>query len=601
MNEDKLKKVLSLLPSNPGVYLMKNSNGKVIYIGKSVCLKNRVRSYFNTRKNDVKTQAMVASIEDIELIVTDNEVEALILENNLIKKHKPRYNVLLKDSKTHPYIKVTVKDEYPRIEKVRKVKFKDGNLYFGPFPNSGDLNVIVDMLSKKFRLCNSAKAIKSDKQRPCLRYHLNACMGACMRKVSPENYLENVNEAIKVLSGKRKPEFSDMKKQIQCLTNEFRYEEAAEIRDMVLALKRFFITQKVEFLVSVNADIWGSCQVADRIVFSNFFIRAGKLLGNRVIQVEREPATDIEKVFANVITQFYESNIIPSDIYSSILPDGSEAIKIVLSNRAQKKVSIKTAEKGRYKKLQAMADDNAFEVIKNVQADERKDPHKAVVELKKRLQLKTMPLTIECIDISHIQGTDTVASLVVFNNNQPQKKSYRLFHIKKATQGDDPAAIAEVVARRFSRLIIENQKMPDLLIVDGGIAQVKAAKKELDNLNICIEVFGIAKKEEVIIAPNNEQFCLPLSSTAMKMIIKLRNEAHRFANSFHAKTRSKRMTRSALMNLPGVGPATLKKVVGQFGSIKNILTIKPDELAQKASIPQKTAEMIVQYVKQSSS
>ncbi|MBU1105621.1 MAG: excinuclease ABC subunit UvrC [Candidatus Riflebacteria bacterium] len=601
MQNDKLEKILALMPAKPGVYLMKNRVGEIIYIGKSRSLNKRVKSYFNRQHDSIKTSVLVLAIEDIEFIVTGNEVEALILENNLIKKHKPRYNVLLKDSRTHPYIRVTLNDKFPRLEKVRKVSFRDGNLYFGPFPNEYDLARIVDLLSRNFRLCTvKRKIVPKSGARPCLKFHLGICQGVCQGEIRPEEYAVSVNKAIDVLAGRVNPDFTGLERQLKELVNQYRYEEAAEIRDTLTALVRFFASQKVEFLKPVNLDFWGMSEANDRIVFSVFFVRGGKLLGNRIINVEFPLGLSVAELLSEVIVRFYDANLIPAALYCRQEPEGCDSLLTVLSERAGRKVTFHQPRRGQFLNLLDMADTNALEVLRNIKSEGQERVDEAVIDLQKQLNLKQAPFRIECVDISHIQGTDPVASLVVFKNARPRKGEYRLFHIKSAQGGDDPASIGEVTRRRFSRLLHERSALPELYIVDGGIAQVRSAARELEQLGVDIEVFGLAKREEILVKADGSEVKLPFSSSGMKMIIKLRNEAHRFANTFQNKTRSRRVLKSALLNLPGVGPVTIRKALWEFGSTANLARASAEELRQRCQIPLKTAALIIESLKENS-
>jgi excinuclease ABC subunit C len=598
LDKEKLKRILALMPSGPGVYLMKNRVDEIIYIGKAVSLKKRVRSYFNRKHENNRTAIMVSAIENIEFIVTGNEIEALILENNLIKKHKPRYNILLKDSKTHPYVRVTMKEKFPRIEKVRRVGFKDGNLYFGPFPNAYDLNRILEMLSRTYRLCTSKKKLNSNKKnRPCLKYHLGLCQGVCQGLVSEEKYRRSVMEAVEVLAGKKMPDYTALKTQLEQLVTEYRYEEAAEVRDIISALQRFFETQKVEFVKPVDADIWGISKAFEQVVFSIFFIRSGKLLGNRIINSDSEPASELQEILSSVMTRFYDSNLIPPSIFIGSLPASCESLAGVLSEKIGRKVRISVPSRGQFRQLQKMADLNALEILKNLKATKNDRLDEAVIDLQNSLKLKKTPVRIECIDISHIQGVDPVASLVVFENARPKKSEYRLFHIKETQGGDDPASIGEVVGRRIRRLLEENLSLPDLLIVDGGITQVRAAERQIARFGVKLACFGLAKREELLVTSDGTEIDLPFSSPGMKMVIKLRNEAHRFANSFQKKTHYRKLVKSSLLNLPGVGPATLRKVIWGFGSTEKAGQATLEELQKIAGIPLKTAKIIYEALK----
>lgn len=595
---EKLEKILALIPDNPGVYLMKNRVDEIIYIGKSRSLRKRVRSYFNRNHDNQKTAVMVSAIENIEFIVTANEIEALILENNLIKKHKPRYNILLKDSKTHPYVRVTIKDPFPKIEKVRRVNFKDGNLYFGPFPNAYDLNRILDLLCRTYRLCTSERRFSAEKvYRPCLKYHLGICQGVCQGKVAPATYRLSVMKAVEVLAGKSLPDYQELDSQLEELTAEFRYEEAAELRDTIAALKRFFENQKVEFVKPVNSDIWGLSHTPDRLVVSVFFVRGGKLLGNRIIDVEREPGAETEQILASLMQRFYDRNLIPALIYISMLPESVDSMRQLLSRQAGKKVVIAVPARGQFRHLLQMADTNALEVLKNLKTEGLHRIDAGVIDLQQRLSLAKAPIRIECIDISHIQGVDPVASLVMAVNGQAKKSDYRLFHIKEAGGGDDPASIGEVVRRRVKRLLHENLPLPDLLIVDGGITQVRSAEREIQNLGVEIPLLGLAKREELLVSSDGIERRLPHTCPGMRVVIKLRNEAHRFANSFQKKTHSRRMVRSSLLNLPGVGPVILRKILWAFGSVDRAAAAGAQAIREKAGIPLKTAEIIVEAVK----
>lgn len=603
MASEKIETKLALLPMKPGVYLMKNAEGTIIYVGKSRCLKKRVSSYFNRHHDSNKTNCLVAMIDDFDYIITNTEVEALILENNLIKKHNPHYNILLKDNKTYPYIKVTMRDKYPRLEKVRKVAYRDGNLYFGPFPSGYDLTRIIDMLSRNFRLCTSKKAIGNTekKARPCLNYHLGICQGACQGDVSKEEYAVSINKAVDLLSGKTAPDFTGLEKQLKELSAKFMFEEAAEVRDTLTALRRFFENQKVEFVKPVDIDFWGIAEAGLRVIFSVFSIRGGKLLGNQIIDYERSDADEsVAEALSEVITRHYDGNLIPSNIYSSVAPDGDDSILEMLSSIAGHKVSFHVPQKGQYLILLDMANNNAVEYLRNSEAKGNERIDDSVVDLQTRLNLKIAPIHIECTDISHIHGVDPVASVVVFENGKPKKSEYRLFHVKEAMGGDDPASIGEIVRRRFTRILEEGRQLPDLFIVDGGITQLHSALNELDKLGIHdMAIMGLAEREEILVQPDGSEIKLPFSSPGMRSLIKLRNEAHRFCNTFQNKTHTNRTLRSALLKLPGVGPVILKKLILEYGSAENIAKYKPEDLVSQCHISLKVAELVINSIKNS--
>ncbi len=595
IDREKLDRLLAQIPAKPGVYIMRNTSGQVIYVGKSRRLVNRVRSYFRARHRDAKTNRLVAAVADLEFVVTDTESEALILENNLIKKHKPWYNIRLKDSKTHPYLMVTTSETYPRILKVRRVTFNDGNLYFGPFTDEYGLKRIIEFLNTTFRLCSSGKVIDPGRpaaRKQCLRHDLGACRGACYGRISPEEYRALVDKAVLVMTGKEPPDLDSLNRTMEKLAAEFRFEEAAEIRDTIGAFTGFMAAQKVEFLKPVDGDVWGLSESGDIFIVSVFFIRDGKLIGRRTIETEREPGSNTGEILGTLMTRFYDANIIPHRILASICPHPLAALREMLTKKSSHAVRIATPRRGRFKKLLALANQNALELMKNIRAEGEGRVADGVLELERLLSLRRTPRRIECVDISHVSGVDPVASLVTALNGVPKKSEYRLYHIKTASGGDDPASIGEVTRRRFTRRIEEGSPLCDLFVVDGGITQVRAALAVLDELGVDREVWGLAKKEELLVPPEGEPVRLPHTSSALRMLVKLRNEAHRFANAFQKKVHGKSTMRSSLLNLPGVGEKTLRKVIDAFGSVLRASEATAEELAERAGISIKMANLI---------
>ncbi|MBF0544451.1 MAG: excinuclease ABC subunit UvrC [Candidatus Riflebacteria bacterium] len=599
IEKEDLKLFLAHLPGKPGVYIMQDSNDQIIYVGKSKHLKKRVSSYFKVNKRNDKTSRLVFLIKKIDFIVTNNEIEALILENNLIKKHKPRFNVQLKDSKTHPYLVVTLKEDFPRILKVRKIFYGDGNRYFGPFPDESGLRFILEILGKSFKLCtcNSPIDSKKNRNRPCLKYSLGLCKGPCLGVITKEEYSNFVKGALGFLSGKRNPDTEAMKKRMAELSSHFRFEEAAEMRDTIFAIESFFTKQKVEMPKPFNNDFWGISESSDHLVASVFFVRGGKLLGNRVIHVERTSGNSSEEIFGDIFFQFYEKNLIPKTIFAAKKPKPFEAILSFLKSKSGKNVRIGNLKSGARKRLLDLAQENAVEVLRNIKSEEQPRVAEGIIELEKSLELKKTPWRIECIDISHLQGTDCVASLVVFFNGSPKKSEYRRFHIRDVSGIDDPASIREVLDRRLKRLLKEKSMLPDLIIVDGGAGQVSSAKKALDENGVDIPLFGLAKREEILHSVDHRQIKLPLASHSLKILVHLRDEAHRFANSFQSQTRSKRVIRSALLSLPGVGMKTIQKILSIFGSLQNVSKVSFQEFKEKTGIREKLAELIFNSIK----
>ena len=435
-----LKKKLRQLPDKPGVYIMRDQTGSAIYVGKSRRLSRRVRSYFVRKHDSPKIGALVVAIADLEFIVTENEVEALILENNLIKRYKPRYNTMLKDSKTHPYLKVGSSAMFPRLTRVRKVCFGDGNKYFGPFPSESDLSKIIGLLCSAFHLCQGKNQLTLGKSsnKPCLLFHMHQCMGACVGKVSPEEYGRAIDEVVSILEGKSMPDYERMEHEMATLAAEFRFEEAAELRDTVRALRTYFSTQNVEFLRSVDTDLWGIAESSDMIIISVFFVRGGKLLGNRTIETNREPNAEVPEILGSLMTRFYDFNLIPGKILTGTAPSPLSSLRDYFATRSGHAVRFAQPKRGQFRRLLAMANENAMEILRNAKSKGNERVAENVLDLEKRLSLPCTPRRIECVDISHIQGTDPVASLVVFVNGKPHRSEYRIFHIKSFLGIDDP-------------------------------------------------------------------------------------------------------------------------------------------------------------------
>ncbi|MBI3039267.1 excinuclease ABC subunit UvrC, partial [bacterium] len=522
-----LPSVLSKIPLKPGVYLMIDSLDKVIYVGKSGVLRKRVKSYFSGKTRDSKTNFLKKAVSEIRFIVTANEIEALVLENNLIKRHKPRFNVLLKDGKTHPYLLLTLSEPFPRLLKTRKVKFKDGNKYYGPLPDSKSLRFIIELLSKTFKLCTCKTPINPRKlpRRPCLRFHVGLCLGPCTSTFSKVEYQISVEKVVSFLSGTQTPNIGSLQDEMEKLAGEFRFEEAAELRDTMEGLKNFFITQRMEFLKPVECDLWGVAQSPDRFVASVFFIRGSKLLGNRTIETDAEPAASLGQMLSTLMTRFYEDNLIPLKIFSNHPPVPNAILVEYLSKRAGKSVRCGVPRGKELQQLLKLADENAMEILTNLKSGDGERISDGLINLEQALLLPKTPMRIECIDISHVQGTNPVASLVVAINGLPRRSEYRLFHIKDAPGNNDVSAIREITRRRFSRLRLEGESFPDLFIVDGGIGQATGAQQELDSLKVDCPVWGLAKREEILFSPTGTSIKLPFSNPARKILIKLRNEA----------------------------------------------------------------------------
>ncbi len=597
---ERRRRLLRSLPARPGVYLMLDATARVIYVGKSRRLAARVRSYFSGRETEPRRQLLISAIVEIEFIVTDTEAEALILENNLIKRHRPRYNVLLRDDKTHPYLVVTLSDAYPRLLKVRKVRVRDGNRYFGPFPDEKGLRYIQSMLVRSYRLCTCKSAVKPERpaRRACLRYHLGHCQGPCIGAVTPDDYRRHIDEVVAFLRGRRAPDFPGLRRRMTELAQAFRYEEAGELRDTIAALEKHFSAQKVELPRTIDRDLWGVAESPDKLVVSVFFLRAAKLLGHRSFTLDRPPGETVESLLGSVMMQFYDGNVVPRTVLTARRPQPLAPLVEALTGRRGRPVRVATSRRGVLGRLLKMAEENALEILKNVKATgHEKRPTAGILELERRLGLPRLPWRIECIDISHLAGQDPVASIVVAVNGAPHRPAYRTYHVKTVVGPDDPASMREVLERRWRRLLADGgSEVPDLLVVDGGIAQANVARAVLDELGQqTVPVFGLAKREETLVPPaGGEPVQLPRSSPAMRVLIQLRDEAHRVAHGFQRRTHTRRAVRSSLLDLPGVGEKTVAKILAAFGSLPRAAAVAdPVTLAEKAGIPRATAARVL--------
>lgn len=592
------------LPTSPGVYLFKNKNGKVIYVGKATSLRNRVRSYFQTGKHfDAKTVALVRNISDLEYIVTDTEAEALILEDTLIKRYKPKYNVMLRDDKTYPYIRIT-NEEYPRIFSTRRV-VRDGSKYFGPYADVKSMKRIIKLVRTIFRLrsCKlklTDEAIRQGKFKICLDYQIKKCDGPCEGLISREQYLESVKNAISLINGKTLQIEKDLLQKMQQFAEELKFEQAAYYRNQYLLLKEYSEHQKIVTTEPVDRDVFGFASENEIACVLVFNIREGKLIGKRHFIMQNKIGSSFSDILQAGIEKLYlETEFIPDEI---LLPFPLEEDKFILEylkSQKGKKVEISIPKLGDKRKLVNLANENAhFQLREHLLALMKKDAElpKRVLEVQKDLQLSKPPRKIECFDNSHIQGSDYVSSVVVFKDCKPNKSEYRKFKIKTVEQNDDFAAMREAVFRRYRRLLEENKELPDLVIIDGGKGQLNEAVSVLKELGIFdnVQVISIAKRLEEIFKPGiQEPIVLPRSSTTLQLIQQIRDEAHRFAITYHRKLRTKRTIATELVNIDGIGEKTANKLLNAFGSVKEIKEKSLEELQEV--VGRKNAEKIYFY------
>ena len=576
MLEEKLK----TLPENPGVYLMKNSEGKIIYVGKAKILKNRVRQYFQKNKNhSPKVQAMVKKISDFETIITKTEVEALILECNLIKKHRPRYNISLKDDKTYPYLKLTINEKFPRILITRN-KIDDGAKYFGPYTNS--IKDTVQLLRKIFPL----RTCKNFQSRPCLEFHIKKCFAPCANKISAENYFEIVKSAEKFLEGKTHEVEKNLQEKMLSAAENLDFEQAAQFRDILLSVKKISEKQKI-VTDTGNLDTIGFSKINSEVCAQIFFIREGKVLGRENFLLSNAAEESDAKIISEFLKQYYSRAEILAD--EILLPCEIEDEKILAE---WLKVKIFEPKRGVKKSLVEMACENAEKFLREKNLQDTKNIT-ALEDLQKFLNLPTLPRRMECFDISHIQGAETVASMVSFFNGKADKKNYRRFKINSAEgKPDDFKSMREVVSRRYKNL----EKLPDLIVIDGGIGQLNSALEIIRGLNLKIPVVGLAKQFELIFVENSAvPVELPRESQALYLMQRIRDEAHRFAITYHRTLRRKRNLQSELDKIPGIGKIRRAELLKKFGTIEKIKSATLEDLISTKNMNRTAAENLKKF------
>lgn len=593
---DAIRNALAVLPEKPGVYLMHDATGKVIYVGKAVVLKNRVRSYFrNLASHTPKVKAMVAKIAEIETIVTSSEVEALILECNLIKKYRPRYNISLKDDKTYPYLKVTVNEEFPRLFVTRR-QSRDGAKYYGPYADAGAMHATVKLLRSMFplRTCR-----KMNPDRPCLNYHIKRCLAPCAGYVGREEYQQMIRSVCMVLDGRTTELERDLKQRMQEAADNYAFEEAARLRDQLQAVMRLNESQKAVTNNGGDMDVFGFAQDMTGACVQIFFVRKGRLIGrdNFFLQNEGDEPGEIMTAF---VKQYYnEATFIPREIVLPYLPEADEQqlIEMWLAERAERKVELLQPQRGVKRELLKLAADNAVKLL-----DERlrkgslslKNDEQAAEELQRALGM-TQPLErMDCFDISHTQGSETVASMVVFRNGSISKKDYRKYKIVSAEgKPDDFKSMQEVVYRRYK----DYEDLPSLVVIDGGKGQLSSALEVLHGLGLNdLHVVGLAKREEEIFKPHqSESILLDRDSAALHLIQRIRDEAHRFAITYHRKLRGKRNLVSVLDHVEGIGPKRRQELWKAFKTLDAMRAASVEELAQVESMNHAAAQTLYDF------
>ncbi|MBD3168732.1 MAG: excinuclease ABC subunit UvrC [candidate division Zixibacteria bacterium] len=595
-----IKDKLTNLPEKPGVYMMKNRAGKVIYIGKAKVLKNRVRSYFQSgRIPDPKTEALVSKIRDFEILITDNEIEALILEANLVKEYRPRYNVDLKDDKRYPYIKITLKENFPKVL-ITRVLENDGSRYFGPYTDAGKMRSTVDFLHEIFplRTCSQFPTENSP-NKPCLNYQIGKCIGVCVGKASQVDYMLMINNVIKFLSGRNRELVDELHQQMQKYSEDLNFEAAARCRDQIEAMEKVIERQKVVNTDRVDRDYLGCAEVADDGCFSVLQVRDGILLG-RQHYYYKTGAGDRGEFLKNFLMNYYrDSAVYPREILVGDEVSEQELVEEWLTESAGHKVSIVLPQKGQKASLLKLAESNASLLLDQLLAQKEKTksniPH-SVYELQKVLELSRLPKMISAFDISNLGENEAVGSMVFFKNGKPFKGNYRRFKIKNVEGQDDFAMMAEVVGRYFQRVKEKKEQCPDLVLIDGGKGQLSAAVSILKSLHLEIPAVSLAKRiDEVFFPGRRESLIIPKSSPSLRLLQRVRDEAHRFAVTYHRNLRGKRAIASELDKIPGVGAVRRAHLLAKFGSVNSIKKASLTELLTCPGITKNIADSVYRY------
>jgi excinuclease ABC subunit C len=572
------------LPASPGVYLYKDGQGKVIYVGKAKSLRSRVRSYFaDDRLADAKTDTLVSEARDVDYILVDNEKEALALENNLIKQWKPRFNILLRDDKTYPYIKLT-REKYPRVYVTRRLR-KDGSSYYGPYFPGNLAHRLVHFIHRHFLVPSCKVDLTRSHPKPCLQYHIHRCLGPCVEGLTTDEiYARAVRDVRLFLEGRHADLSRELRKRIQQASDQMRFEEAAGLRDLLVTVEEMEERQKMAAASGNDTDIFAGYAEPPLVAVNLFHLRNGRIVDRREFFWEDQQTFDEPVFYSALIKQIYlEQDYVPSTIHVPVDFEDREALEELLSEKRSRRIEIHTPQRGQKKALLELAATNAKHSF-DARFRVMKPSARAIQEaLQDTLGLPEPPKRIECFDISHIQGTDKVASMVVWEDGRMKKSGYRKFIIRTVIGNDDFASIREVVARRYGRLQEENAPMPGLVLIDGGLGQLHAAAAALEALGIINQpLASIAKREELIyvLGQENEPIALDRYSPNQHLVQIIRDEAHRFAVTFHRTRRNAERLTSELHKIPGVGERTVQKLLREFGSLERVRQATAEALAR---------------------
>lgn len=617
---------LRALPAKPGVYIFKDARGRIIYVGKAASLKNRVRSYFGTMHSfEPKVRRLVEQIADIDYIVTANPQEALLLEATMVKRHQPFFNVRLKDDKHYPYLKIDLSEPWPRVEITRRV-LDDGARYFGPFASAGSVRRTLDLVKKLFPWRSCTKTITGDDPRPCLEYYIHRCIGPCASLCTKEEYDSVIQQTIMFLEGRREEITRALRRQMQEASEALEYERAARLRDQVRAIERTTERQVMEVRDRTDMDVFGLAREEQEAWVQVFFVRKGNVIGRDTFQLDGAAGEPDAEVLRSFIEQFYESApYVPQRVLLPTPIEDAHLVEEWLTGKRGRRVQVLAPERGEKRALVQRAVDNAREQLQQARARWLADSGKkqeALQQLQDELNLPALPRRIECYDISNIQGTSAVGSMVVFEDGEPKRSEYRRFRIKGVAGANDFAMMQEVLKRRFWRMRRQTQAeganeaqqpeaggegaptreydasfgaMPDLVIVDGGKGQVSAAHDAMRNMGVGqIPLVGLAKRfEELYVKDVSEPIVLERASQALYLVQRIRDEAHRFAVTYHRGLRQKTGRQSALDSIPGVGPKRKKALLRKFGSVTAIREATVEEIATTPGFTRSLAEKVL--------
>lgn len=624
---EKLRKQLAALPARPGVYIFRNAKGEVIYVGKAAKLKDRVRSYFGSPHGlEPKTRALREQIDDFEYIVVGNAGEALLLEATLIKRHQPFFNIRLKDDKRYPYLKIDVQNPWPRVYITRRIE-KDGAKYFGPYASAGSVRATLDLVKKLFPWRSCTKEITGKDPRPCLDYYIKRCIAPCTAYCTKEEYDEVIDQVILFLEGKSDAVLRRLRKQMEDASERMEYERAAMIRDQIRAVERTVERQVIATTKKEDMDVFGLAREGDQACVQVFFVRGTHMIGRDTFMLEGTSGEDDGAVLGSFLEQYYESaQYIPKLVVVPVEPAERAEIQEMLTSRREANVEIRVPARGEKRHMVQMANENAREALEVSRVKWLADQSKtmqALEQLREELSLPNIPRRIECYDNSNIQGSSPVSSMVVFIDGKPAPNQYRRFRVKTVEGANDFATMQEILRRRFKRVKVEavapgangavEQEgdvrlaskgdddawdLPDLVIIDGGKGQLNAAVQVMRELGVYqIPTVGLAKRFEEIYVPGEEEpIVLPRGSEGLYLVQRIRDEAHRFAITFHRQVRGKSSVQSALDTIPGIGPKRKKALLRKFGSVKAIREADVEEIASTVGFTRTLAERVKSHV-----